>query len=365
MAKLAAALVVLALLGCVAPSPPPPAQELYGPPPPISMTSSPPPPSSAPSTPPPTPTTKSPPPAAPSPPSSGLAVGYYKKTCYNAEAIVREAVFDASAGTMAGLIRLFFHDCFVRGCDASVLLDKTDSNTLPEKLGIPNTSLRGFEVIDAAKAKIEIGCKNIVSCADIIAFAARDATYFLSKGKMLIDMPAGRYDGNVSLGSETLRNLPSPFATVEKLKALFASKGLTPDEMVTLSGAHSVGSSHCGSFSDRLTNTSTMDPTLKTSLQNQCKSATGGNNIVVEDLRTPDWLDNQYYKNIISGEVLFTSDAALLAAPDTSQLVHSNADVRNQWEGKFKAAMVRMGAIELKTKDNGEIRRSCRVVNTH
>ena len=243
-----------------------------------------------------------------------------------------------------------------------MLLDRTESNSSPEKHGIPNMSLRGFEVIDAAKAKIEKECRNVVSCADILAFAARDATYFLSHEKLYFDMPAGRYDGTISVAGETIPNLPPPFATVDQLKAMFASKGLTADEMVTLSGAHSIGSAHCSSFSDRLTNESTMDPMLKFSLQDKC---TGGDNLVVQDFITPDWLDNQYYKNVISGQALYKSDATLMASPDTSMSVRSNAEASSQWEQKFMAAMVRMGAIDLKTSANGEIRSSCRVVNTH
>lgn len=265
---------------------------------------------------------------------------------------------------MAGLIRLFFHDCFIRGCDASVLLDQTDPNNPPEKLGVPNLTLRGFEVIDMANAKILEACGNVVSCADILAFTGRDATFFLSGRKVDFDMPAGRFDGNVSLASETLPNLPPPFATVNDLKANFASKGLTADEMVTLSGAHTVGVSHCSSFSSRLTSTSDMEPGLKSSLQSQCSSNTGSDNTVAQDLRTPDQLDNQYYKNVLNRQVLFESDAALLKATDTSAAVRANAGDTGQWEEKFKAAMVKMGAIEVKSRANGEIRRNCRVVNT-
>jgi len=273
-------------------------------------------------------------------------------------------VRDASKGIMAGLIRLFFHDCFVRGCDASVLLETADANSVTEKFGIPNLSLRGFDVINAAKDKIEEECGTVVSCADILAFAGRDATYFLSNKKVFFDMPAGRYDGRVSLINETLPNLPPPFATVAQLKAGFASKGLNTDDMVTLSGAHTIGISHCSSFSDRLTsNSSDMDPTLKSTLEEDCKSSSGNDNTVVQDIKTPDKLDNQYYKNVLRHEVLFASDAALLTATDTSDAVSAFAKNAKQWEDKFKAAMVKMGAIEIKTSANGEIRRDCRVLN--
>ena len=62
----------------------------------------------------------------------------------------------------------------MQGCDASILLDSKDNNTA-EKDGSLNVSLHGFGVIDNAKEKIEKECPNTVSCADILAIAARDA----------------------------------------------------------------------------------------------------------------------------------------------------------------------------------------------
>ncbi|KAK3142626.1 hypothetical protein QOZ80_4BG0349120 [Eleusine coracana subsp. coracana] len=344
-AKLLAALTVLALLGSVSSCPPKPRTDGAG---------------------------------------YRLKVGYYKGKCgrdVDVEAVVRKAVSKADAGVKAGLIRLFFHDCFVRGCDASVLLEPTSGSPQPEKLGVPNfPSLRGFEVIDAAKAELEARCPGVVSCADVVAFAARDASSFLSSGRARFAMPAGRYDGNVSLASETLTDLPPPFAGVARLRALFAAKGLDAHDMVTLSGAHSVGRSHCSSFSDRLlhiaknSSSSDMEPEFAASLEKKCGVTSSNNNgssdnTVVQDYKTPNKLDNQYYKNVLDHKVLFASDAALLDSWDTEGLVKLFADAYIRfpglWEKEFGEAMVKMGRIEVKTAANGEIRRTCGFINAN
>lgn len=67
-----------------------------------------------------------------------------------------------------------------QGCDGSVLLDDTSSFT-GEKNAAPNrNSARGFEVIDNIKSAVEKACPGVVSCADVLAIAARDSTVIVS-----------------------------------------------------------------------------------------------------------------------------------------------------------------------------------------
>lgn len=67
----------------------------------------------------------------------------------------------------------------IKGCDASVLLESKGKNKA-EKDGPPNISLHAFYVIDNAKKALEAVCPGIVSCADILALAARDAVTLVS-----------------------------------------------------------------------------------------------------------------------------------------------------------------------------------------
>uniref|UniRef100_A0ACD5WYW4 Uncharacterized protein n=1 Tax=Avena sativa TaxID=4498 RepID=A0ACD5WYW4_AVESA len=299
-----------------------------------------------------------------------LQVGFYNTTCPNAETLVQQAVaaaFANDSGIAAGLIRLHFHDCFVNGCDASVLL--VSANGTAERDAAPNKpSLRGFEVIDAAKAAVESSCAGTVSCADIVAFAARDSVNLT--GQASYQVPSGRRDGNVSLDVDATNNLPPPTFTAQQLVDRFANKTLTAEEMVILSGAHTVGRSFCSSFLPRIWSNTTptvdagLSPAYATLLQALCPSTPDASTTTAVDPTTPAVLDNNYYKLLSLNLGLFFSDNQLRTNATLNASVNSFAANETLWKEKFAAAMVKMGNIEVLTGTQGEIRLNCSVVNS-
>ncbi|MBA0836657.1 hypothetical protein Goarm_008852, partial [Gossypium armourianum] len=113
-------------------------------------------------------------------PPRQLSVNYYAKSCPQVEQLVGSITsqqFKETPVSAPATIRLFFHDCFVEGCDASILIaTQPGSKILAEKDAADNRDLRteGFDTITRAKALVESKCPGIVSCADILAIAARD-----------------------------------------------------------------------------------------------------------------------------------------------------------------------------------------------
>ncbi|CAB4287854.1 unnamed protein product [Prunus armeniaca] len=300
-----------------------------------------------------------------SPVITALSSNYYDKSCPNVEQIVSNAVKKAAANDRtvpAALLRMHFHDCFIRGCDASVLLNSKGSNQA-EKNGPPNISLHAFYVIDNAKKQVEASCPGVVSCADILALAARDAV--VQSGGPNWDVPKGRKDGRTSKATET-RQLPAPTFNISQLQQSFSQRGLSLNDLVALSGGHTLGFSHCSSFQNRIHNfnaTHDIDPSLQPSFAASLKNTCPINNRPKNAGATMDpsstTFDNAYFKLILQGKSLFSSDQALLSFPKTKNLVTKFATSKEAFLDAFVNSMIKMSSIT----GGQEVRKDCRIVN--
>jgi len=304
-----------------------------------------------------------------------LVEGFYASCCPQAEKIIKNYVAEhvPRVPTIAAtLLRTHFHDCFVRGCDASLLLNATGGKEA-EKDAAPNKTLRGFAFIDRIKAIIEKECPGVVSCADILALAARDSV--VVTGGPSWSVPTGRRDGTVSLKQEALDNIPGPTMNFTQLLQSFQNKSLSLADLVWLSGAHTIGIGHCNTFSERLYNFTgrggpgdadpSLDPAYADNLRRtKCKTLTDNTTIVEMDPGSFRTFDLSYYRGVLKRRGLFQSDAALLTDPaakaDILSAVNSPPEFFFQ---VFAASMVKLGAVEVKTGSEGEIRKHCAVVN--
>ncbi|KAK9670163.1 hypothetical protein RND81_13G182400 [Saponaria officinalis] len=297
---------------------------------------------------------------------------FYGHSCPNVQEIVHSVVAQAVAKEprmAASLLRLHFHDCFVKGCDGSVLLDSSGS-IISEKRSVPNqNSARGFEVIDAIKAAVEKQCPETVSCADILTLAARDSVVLT--GGPYWEVPLGRRDSIDASISGSNNNIPAPNNTFQTILTKFKLKGLNIVDLVALSGGHTIGDSRCTSFRQRLYNQTgngqpdnTLNQAYAAQLRTRCPQSGGDQNLFFLDFVSPVKFDNSYYRNILEFKGLLSSDQILLTKnAQSAQLVKLYAENSEIFFQHFAQSMVRMGNITPKTGSSGEIRKICRRVN--
>ncbi|CAN1222264.1 Peroxidase 27 [Linum grandiflorum] len=292
-----------------------------------------------------------------------LKVGYYSQTCPNAEVIVKKVmdqVMSVAPSLSGPLLRMQFHDCFIRGCDASVLIDSTKYNQA-EKDAIPNLSLRGFGVIDRVKAALEMECPGIVSCSDILAIVARDVTV-ATKG-LRWEVETGRKDGRTSIMNEALFGLIPPSANISFLISGFKAVGLSIKDLVVLQGSHTIGISQIYNFTGNGGVDPTMDSEYIPKLRRKCKTASDQTTVVEMDPGSFKTFDNGYFKQVAKRRALFQSDAAMLDNAETKAYVEKSLTVGSTFLKDFGDSMVKMGRIGVLTGDAGEIRKVCYKIN--
>ncbi|KAL8153090.1 hypothetical protein V2J09_010850 [Rumex salicifolius] len=304
--------------------------------------------------------------------SHGFSMDFYSFSCPTVEIIVRDAVRSAASSdpSVPGkLLRLLFHDCFVEGCDGSVLLEGNKT----ERSDPANTSLGGFQVIDAAKSSLEVFCPFTVSCADVLALAARDAVFLA--GGPLIQIPTGRRDGRVSAMENVRPNIVDTTFTLDQMITIFSSKGLSLQDLVVLSGAHTIGSAHCSAFSDRLqmdsngkpkATDSSLDESYAAQLAKKCvqvAAVQAAKTTVHNDPQTSSLFDNQYYKNLAARKGLFHSDSVLFEDERTRAMVDELAADEDGFFGRWGESFFRLSSVGIKGDDEGEVRRRCWMPN--
>ncbi|CAA2974460.1 peroxidase N1-like [Olea europaea subsp. europaea] len=230
-------------------------------------------------------------------------VGFYSRSCPRVEAIVQSAVksqFNSNPTVVPGLFRMHFHDCFVRGCDGSILINGDGT----EKMAGPNHLLRGYEVIDDAKTQLEAACPSVISCADILALVACDAVVLA--GGLGWVVPTGGRDGRVSLASDA-SNLLGFTDSIDVQKQKFAEKRSQYSRSCHPWG-HNIGTSACPFFRYRLYNfnsTTGADPSIDSAflpqLRSLCPENGDSSKRVGLDGRSENMFDNSFFTNMRNG----------------------------------------------------------------
>ncbi|CAK7322662.1 unnamed protein product [Dovyalis caffra] len=297
---------------------------------------------------------------------------YYRRstTCTYAEEFVRHQVelfWKKDRSITAKFLRLLYSDCFVTGCDASILLDGPDS----EKTAPQNWGLGGFAAIYKIKKVLEARCPGVVSCADILNLATRDAVHLA--GGPAYPVFTGRRDGKKSKAS--MVDLPSPSISGQKALAYFQSRGLDVLDLGTLLGAHSMGRTHCRYIVDRLynfNNTRRPDPSMNKAFADQmrkkCPRRTkkGQSDPLVflnPESGSKYTFTESFYKRVLSYRSVLGVDQQLLFSNDTLQITQEFAGGFEYLRRSFALSMSRMGNINVLTGNQGEIRRNCQYIN--
>ncbi|XP_019441005.1 PREDICTED: peroxidase 65-like [Lupinus angustifolius] len=303
--------------------------------------------------------------------SAKLTLDYYKAKCPDFEKIVRENVYtkqSAVPATAPGLLRMFFHDCITDGCDASIFISSSAYNPHTERDADLNLSLSGdaFDIVSKIKNALELACPGIVSCSDILAQATRDLVKMV--GGPYYKVRLGRKDSRDSDAKRVDANLPTTKMTMSQIIDKFTVKNFTIRDMVALTGAHTIGFTHCKEFIDRIYPIidPTLHPKLAIGLRHICQNYTLDTSMAAfNDVRSPSTFDNAFFKNILKGLGLLTTDYLLSVDPRTRPIVEEYAKDQQAFFVDFAKAMEKVSVLGVKTGNKGEVRNRCDQFNNN
>ncbi|XP_019226938.1 PREDICTED: putative Peroxidase 48 isoform X2 [Nicotiana attenuata] len=324
-----------------------------------------------------------------------IKYNYYEEQC---ERDVEEMVWSTmhrivamQHNAPAQLLRLLFHDCFIGGCDASVLLADNSKNETIEREAIPNRTLKGFNFIDMIKDEIEEACPEVVSCSDILVLATRDG--IVLAGGPYYPVLTGRRDSKESFFDEAMAEIPRPNGNISETLRLFSLRGFDERETVALLGGHNIGKIGCEFIRPRLSNfmgTGFPDPTIPFDFLEELKRKCPENNNTINNMFSERIarslsesamsysqrlsafssvgasFDNHYYKTLMRGRGLLFADQQLMANEKTAAVVIDYAlDDGTMFRTEFAHAMAKLSDFGVLTGSKGEVRCSCSHLNSN
>ncbi|KAF9678644.1 hypothetical protein SADUNF_Sadunf07G0056100 [Salix dunnii] len=132
--------------------------------------------------------------------------------------------------------------------DPDVFLDDSNGNKnhSVERQATPNKTLRGINEIDMIKEELENACPGVVSCADTLAFATRDAVVLA--GGPYYPIFTSKRDSTQSYFDEAMDEIPKPNNNITQTLFLLSPEVLMKEKTVNLLGAHNLGKSSCDSI---------------------------------------------------------------------------------------------------------------------
>ncbi|KAI3761562.1 hypothetical protein L1987_51982 [Smallanthus sonchifolius] len=185
---------------------------------------------------------------------------------------------------------------------------------------------------------------------------------FVNLGGPTWNVKLGRRDSTTASRTAADANLPSPFMDLPALIKNFQDQGLDEEDLVVLSGAHTLGFAQCRTFRNRTYSDTNIDPAFASHLRTICPQVGSDSSLAPLD-PTPASFDVKYFTNLVSKKGLLRSDQALFNGGETDELVSEYNRNQNKFFEDFAESMIKMGDIKPLTGNRGQIRNNCRKIN--
>ncbi|KAG6792334.1 hypothetical protein POTOM_001479 [Populus tomentosa] len=285
-----------------------------------------------------------------------LEYDFYRDSCPQAERIIQRVVhelYEVNSSVASALLRLVFHDCFIEVDDF------------------------GFDIIDKIKSEIEMVCPGVVSCADIVALAARDGV--VQASGPFYPLYTGWRDAIHSFRDVATSELPSPNADLSETLASFASRGFDERETVSLmapslscSGSPS-SSSRAAEMRGSPSSLSAPSPSLKGSISSPPSSSTPSSasfeDSLLSSLEEPGMnMANEgpgvdfgrlYHRSLLQGKGILYSDQQLMAGIDTGIWVRAYASDISLFPRGFALVMMKLSNLRVLSGSKGQVPLHC------